>query len=74
MELALIEHEAMKLTEAERAVLADRLLDSLETRKIAHENLWLEESKGRYEEYRQGTIAALDGEATVTELRKLLRK
>lgn len=74
MEAIHIENEAMVLPEAERAVLADRLLGSLESKKIAFEADLLEESKERFEAYKAGQLQSVDGEKTVADIRASLRK
>jgi putative addiction module component (TIGR02574 family) len=53
------EADALKLAPKDRALLAERLissLDSLEESEI--EQLWLEEAGRRYKEYRNGKIPA----------------
>jgi putative addiction module component (TIGR02574 family) len=53
------EENALKLAPKDRAILAERLilsLDSLEESEI--EQLWLEEAERRYNEYRKGKIPA----------------
>ncbi|MBG7608171.1 MAG: addiction module protein [Verrucomicrobia bacterium] len=74
MEAILIEKEAMVLPEAERAVLAERLLASLESKKIAYDEEWLEESKERFEAYKAGLIKSMNGEEEVAKIRASLRK
>ncbi len=59
MSFAEIENEALRLTEQERALLAERLLCSLGDDTVAmHERLWLEEAERRYEEYQRGALPA----------------
>jgi len=74
MEAILIEKEAMVLPEAERAVLAERLLVSLESKQIAYGKEWLEESKERFEAYKAGLIQSVDGEEAVAAIRASLKK
>jgi putative addiction module component (TIGR02574 family) len=53
------EASALKLAPKDRAILAERLilsLDSLEESEI--EQLWLEEAERRYKDFRKGKISA----------------
>ena len=52
-----IENEALRLSEQERALLAEHLLSSLGGEETGlNEKRWLEEAERRYEEYRAGTM------------------
>ena len=70
MEVAIIEKEALRLPESERAVLADRLLASLSHRPDELEAAWLQEADSRMEAFRNGKIAAVSGPEAMAELRK----
>ncbi|QTN32588.1 addiction module protein [Akkermansiaceae bacterium] len=74
MEAILIEKEAMVLPEAERAVLAERLLVSLESKRIVFQEEWLDEAKARFEAYQAGRIQAVDGGETLAAIRTALGK
>jgi Putative addiction module component len=74
MEAILIEKEAMVLPEAERAVLAERLLISLESKRIAFGQEWLDESKDRFGAYQAGRIEAIDGGEALAAIRAALEK
>lgn len=74
MEAILIEKEAMVLPEVERALLAERLLASLENKRIAFENEWLEESKDRFDAFKAGLIQSVDGKEAIATIRDSLRK
>ena len=53
-----IEHEALRLSEQERALLAEHLLSSLGDGSGLNEQLWLEEAERRYGEYLAGAMPA----------------
>lgn len=55
-----IEEKALKLPSNERALLAERLISSLEGKEDAEaERLWIEEAERRYREYKEGLVKAL---------------
>ncbi len=64
MSLAQIEDEALKLTEQERAILAEHLLNSLgdDIRDLNNEERWLDEAEYRYREYKAGRLSARSAE------------
>lgn len=75
MDQAILEKEALKLSAAERAVLADTLLASLDdesSRQI--ESAWGKLAEERYGDYKSGKMTAEDGPAALQELRKRLSK
>ncbi len=74
MDAAIIESEALKLSEAERAVLADRLLASLSPVSGNLKAAWIRESDSRMEAFRKGTLEAVDGPATLRTLRERFSK
>ena len=54
-----VERDAMQLSRQERAVLAERLLATLEPEDDTDvEGLWLQEAERRYQEYRAGRITS----------------
>lgn len=54
-----IEEKALKLSSPERALLAEHLISSLESREDAEaERLWIEEAEHRYREYKEGKVKA----------------
>jgi len=62
--LSEIEEQALKLPSSERAVLAHRLIASLdETDEAEIERLWVEEAERRYQEYKKGRISSRQGNA-----------
>lgn len=68
MDLSVIEKEAMQLPETERAMLADRLLASLDKSPDLRRK-WVEEAEERIAAYRRGDIEALDGPQAMASLR-----
>ena len=73
MESVLIEKEAMKLPLFERALLVDRLLQTLDAEKDSSIKVWAEVTEKRLEKFRAGKIEALDGQVVIESLRKELR-
>ena len=73
MESVLIEKEAMKLPLFERALLVDRLLQTLDAEKDSSIKAWTEATEKRLDKFRAGKIEALDGQAVIESLRKELR-
>ena len=69
MDAALIEHDALKLDEFQRALLADRLLDSIIQVPKNLREAWIEESGHRMEAYQSGGISAVDGPQALAELK-----
>jgi len=73
MESVLIEKEAMKLPLFERALLVDRLLQTLDAEKDLSIKAWTEVTEKRLEKFRAGEMEAFDGQAVIESLRKELR-
>ncbi len=73
MESVLIEKEAMKLPLVERALLVDRLLQTLDAEKDLSIKAWTEVTEKRLEKFRAGEMKAFDGQAVIESLRKELR-
>ena len=73
MESVLIEKEAMKLPLVERALLVDRLLQTLDADVDLSIKAWAEVTEKRLEKFRSGKMEALDGQAVINALRKELR-
>ncbi len=65
-----IEQRLMQLEPQDRANLAHRLLESLDTLSDdENERLWLAEAEARYEKYRSGEEAAIDGDGVLARAR-----
>jgi hypothetical protein len=67
--------EAMTLPEDDRAALVNVLLRSLKASDPKQiELLWVEEAERRVQEVEDGTVALLDGEAVLQEVRERLQR
>lgn len=70
MDEVILKDEALRLPTRERALLAEALLDSLdseETREI--ESAWAKEADSRQEAYRKGEIKSEEANEVIRELR-----
>lgn len=73
-ELRECESQALRLPPEERAVLAERLIASLDALDEAeNESLWLAEADRRYREYTKGVISARDAQDVLREARSAIR-
>ncbi|MEH2218187.1 MAG: addiction module protein [Nostoc sp.] len=65
--------EALALPSASRALLADKLVESLEFDvDETQQKLWIEEAKKRRDEVRNGTVIPIPGEEALARVRQLL--
>ena len=69
MDGATIEREALDLTVAERAQLADKLLLTLEMENVER---WGREADRRLQAFERGEMTAIDGPEAVAEIRRRL--
>jgi hypothetical protein len=69
MDAAVIEKEAMNLPETERALLADRLLQTLGTEDERRLQRWVDEAESRLEAIHDGRLETDDGAAVLARLR-----
>ena len=69
MDTAVLQEEALLLSEGDRALLADRLLESLSCKSEALSSAWTEESEERLNAFKNGEIRAKDGIKVLEELR-----
>jgi hypothetical protein len=74
MDFPVLEKEALQLTDRERALLADRLLVSLEHGSGALREKWIAESESRLRAYENGLVSAVDGPETMALLRSRFAK
>ena len=65
-----MEKEALQLSDCERAVLADRLLESLSRRPAGLDDAWLGEADDRMMASRVGEIEAVSGPDSLADLRR----
>jgi hypothetical protein len=68
MEAATIEKEAMNLSEAQRALLADRLLQTIGIEDEARVKRWGDESERRLKAIEEGRLPTDDGAAVLERL------
>ena len=70
MERPILELAALKLPAGDRALLADRLLSSLDNEEAdAIEAAWGVEAEARYAVYQKGEIQSADGAAVLKQFR-----
>lgn len=68
-------HEALLLPPDSRAILADRLLDSLSSSdQKQRDALWAAEANARARQIESGEVEALPGERVMKDLRQLIKK
>jgi hypothetical protein len=72
MDVATIEREALSLTVAERALLADRLLQTLDLEDSKRMERWGREADRRLQAFERGELAATDGPEAVAAIRRRL--
>ena len=67
--------DALSLPPGARAMLADHLLESLDTENQKRiEAIWAEEAERRMQEIRDGKVKPIDGEIVMRELRARRRR
>jgi len=72
MDAATIEREALALTVAERALLADRLLQTLNLEDGERMRRWGREAERRLQAFERGEMAATEGPEAVAAIRRRL--
>ena len=72
MDAAIIEKEALLLPESERALLADRLIESISHITSKVKSAWIQESDERMKAYRSGRIESVDGPQAIGKIRTRL--
>jgi Putative addiction module component len=66
-----IAEEALALPSESRALLADKLVESLDTAALSHiDNTWLAEAKRRRDEVRSGGIKTIPGDDALAKVRR----
>lgn len=73
MEAAVIEHEALRLPEGERAVLIERLMESISTPSKSIREAWIKECDSRMEALQSGEITLIPTSEAISEVRDSLR-
>ena len=68
-----IEKEALALPSEARALLADRLVESLDAAEASHlDELWMAEARRRRDEVRQGGVKTIPGPEGLARVRRSL--
>jgi putative addiction module component (TIGR02574 family) len=73
MTLDQLAQEALALPSESRALLADRLVESLDTAELGDiDRLWATEAKRRRDEVRQGRVKTIPGDEALARVRRAL--
>ncbi len=71
--IAQLTEEILSLPSESRALLADKLVESLEfDTDSAIQAFWLTEAKSRRDEVRDGSVQTISGEEALAQVRRLL--
>jgi hypothetical protein len=74
MDVAILEKEALLLPETERAILAERLLESISHSTSTLRESWVREADERMQAFRSGNLTAVDGPQAMADLRSRFAK
>lgn len=74
MDSIILEKEAMKLSEGDRALLADRLLQSVTHTPDSLTKAWIDESADRLQAYRDGRLDSIEGQEALRLIRDQVKK
>jgi len=74
MDAAILEMEALLLPDTERALLVERLMESLSPSPSALRAAWVREADERMRAFRDGEISAVDGSQAMADLRSRFSK
>jgi len=74
MDAAILEKEALLLPDTERALLVERLMESISPSPSALREAWVREADERMRAFRAGEISAVDGPQAMAELRSRFSK
>ena len=72
MNLQMLEKEALQLPENLRAMLAERLIESVSPLSMEIKKSWIQETKERMGAFERGEIESVDGVTAMTSLRQKL--
>ncbi len=73
MTIEQIAAEALTLPSEERALLADRLVESLDAAEVSRlDRLWASEAKRRRDEVRSGAVRTIPGDEALARVRRSL--
>ncbi len=68
-----IEKDALALPENKRALLAEKLLRSLDNESLSEiDEAWVEEAERRYDNYRRGITKGISGETIFKDIKREL--
>lgn len=70
MDSAIIQKEALLLPHIERAILAEKLLNSHEMTSDEIKDSWLQEAENRMTAHRNGGIGVADGAEAISDLKE----
>ncbi len=71
MTLEQLAEEALALPSESRALLADRIVESLDVRELSDlDQLWATEAKRRRDEVREGRVKTIPGDEAFLEVRR----
>ena len=74
MDAIIIEKEALQLPEAERALLADKLLESISRISSETRESWIKESQSRMQAFLEGKVDAVEGPKAIADLQARFKK
>jgi putative addiction module component (TIGR02574 family) len=67
--------EALALSTESRALLADKIVESLDSTELTHlDKLWLTVAKRRRDEVRSGKVKTIPGDEAIARVRKAVRR
>ncbi len=69
MDAAILEKEALLLPDSERALLVERLMESISPLPASLRAAWVREADERMRAFRDGEISAVDGRQAMADLR-----
>jgi putative addiction module component (TIGR02574 family) len=73
MTIEQLAEEALALSAEQRALLADRLVESLDAGEVSRlDQLWAAEAKRRRDEVRQGRVQTIPGDEALARVRRSL--
>ena len=73
MTIEQLAEEALALPTEQRALLADRLVESLDAGEVSRlDQLWAAEAKRRRDEVRQGRVQTIPGDEALARVRRSL--
>jgi len=65
--------EALSLPSQARALLADRIVESLDSAELNHiDELWISEAKRRRDEVRSGRVKTIPGDEALARVRRAI--